>query len=49
LDYYDMPELERIVGAVESKNATLRAVIDEVIASPSFQKRRGDGSRIAQN
>jgi hypothetical protein len=49
LDYYDMPELERIVGAVESKNATLRAVIDEVIASPPFQKRRGDGSRIAQN
>jgi len=49
LEYYDMPELERIVANVESKGGTLRAVMDEVIASPAFQKRRGDGARIAKN
>jgi len=49
VEYYDMPEIERIIAAVESKGGTLRAVIDEVIASPAFQKRRGDGARVARN
>lgn len=49
LEFYDRPELERIVTEVERKNATLRAVIDEVISSPAFQNRRGDGNRVARN
>jgi hypothetical protein len=48
LEYYDRPELERMVTAIESKNATLRAVIDEVIASTAFQNRRGDGNRLVR-
>ena len=47
LEYYDRPEIDRIVEAVERKNGTLRAVVDEVVASPAFQKRRGDGNRVA--
>jgi mono/diheme cytochrome c family protein len=48
MEYPDMPEIERIVAAVEQKNGTLRAVLDEVVASAAFQKRRGDGNRLAQ-
>jgi hypothetical protein len=48
LEYYDRPELEHMVTAIESKNATLRAVIDEVIASTAFQNRRGDGNRLVR-
>jgi hypothetical protein len=46
-EYYDRPEIDRIVAAVERKNGTLRAVIDELVASAAFQQRRGDGSRVA--
>jgi len=49
MEYTDMPEIERIVAAVEQKNGSLRAVLDEVVASAAFQKRRGDGNRLAKH
>jgi hypothetical protein len=47
LEYYDTVTVAGIVEQFKREQGTLRALIDAVVESAPFQKRRGDGSRIA--
>lgn len=44
LEYYDTVTLHQVVEGFEKEQATLRALIYQVVESAPFQKRRGDGS-----
>jgi hypothetical protein len=47
LEYYDTVTLHQIVSGFQKEGATLRALLYHVVESAPFQKRRGDGSRLA--
>lgn len=43
LEYYDAPAVETIVARLESDGGAMRSLIDGIITSTPFQRRRGDG------
>ncbi len=47
LEYYDTVTVEKIVGALKKDGGKIRSLVHAVVDSAPFQKRRGDGSRIA--
>ena len=44
LEYYDKPAVERIVKSMEQDGFKFSALVDAVIRSAPFQRRRGEGS-----
>lgn len=48
LEYYDTVTVDKIVNAVKADNGAMRSLIYGVVESAPFQKRRGDGERVAQ-
>ena len=47
LEYYDTVTVAGIVEQCRREQGTLRSLVDAVVESAPFQKRRGDGTRIA--
>ncbi|MGB8169500.1 MAG: DUF1592 domain-containing protein [Chthoniobacteraceae bacterium] len=47
LEYYDTVTIEKIVAAMKADGGTMRALIYGIVESAPFQKRRGDGDRVA--
>jgi mono/diheme cytochrome c family protein len=49
LEYYDTVTIEKIVDALKKDGGAMRTLIYSVIESAPFQKRRGDGDRVASS
>jgi hypothetical protein len=47
LEYYDTVTTDHIVTALKADNGAMRSVIYGIVESAPFQKRRGDGDRVA--
>ena len=43
VEYYDAPTIDALVARMEANGGSLRELIDGIIESAPFQKRRGDG------
>jgi len=43
IEYYDAPTVDRLVSDLETSGGKLRGLVQEIVASPAFQQRRGDG------
>jgi hypothetical protein len=43
-EYYDAPTIDRIVGEMEKNDGKMRALIQSLVQSVPFQRRRGDGA-----
>ncbi|MEM7145049.1 MAG: DUF1592 domain-containing protein [Verrucomicrobiota bacterium] len=46
-EYYDIPVIDKIVANSEKSGGYIREIIYQIVESPAFQKRRGDGDRLA--
>jgi hypothetical protein len=49
LEYYDTVTIEKIVAGLKADKGAMRALIYGVVESAPFQKRRGDGERLADS
>jgi hypothetical protein len=47
LEYYDTVTVEQIVAALKKDDGAMRTLIYGIVESAPFQKRRGDGDRVA--
>jgi hypothetical protein len=47
LEYYDTVTVDNITAALEANNGSMRTLIYGIVESAPFQKRRGDGPRVA--
>lgn len=47
LEYYDTVTIDQIVATLESNKGAMRSLIYGIVESAPFQKRRGDGPRVA--
>ena len=47
LEYYDTVTVEKIVSDLNASDGAMRSVIYGIVESAPFQKRRGDGTRVA--
>jgi hypothetical protein len=47
MEHYDTVTVAGIVEQFKKEQGTLRALVDAVVESAPFQKRRGDGTRLA--
>jgi hypothetical protein len=47
LEFYDTVTVEHIVTAMKANNGAMRTLIYGIVESAPFQKRRGDGNRVA--
>jgi hypothetical protein len=47
MEYYDTPTIEHIVAQLDKDGGKLQTLIHGIVQSAPFQKRRGDGDRLA--
>jgi len=47
LEYYDTVTVDNITGSLQADNGAMRSLIYGIVESAPFQKRRGDGPRVA--
>jgi uncharacterized protein DUF1592/uncharacterized protein DUF1588/uncharacterized protein DUF1587/uncharacterized protein DUF1585/uncharacterized protein DUF1595/cytochrome c len=47
LEYYDTVTVDQIVDRLKADNGAMRSLIYAIVESAPFQKRRGDGERVA--
>lgn len=47
VEYYDSPSIDKIVQQLENDEGKMRSLIYGIVESAPFQKRRGDGDRLA--
>jgi hypothetical protein len=49
LDYYDTPTVQKLVDALRANGGSMQSLLLAVIESAPFQKRRGDGEKVAMD
>ena len=49
LDYYDTPTVQKLVDTLRAKGGSMQSLLLAVIESAPFQKRRGDGEKVAMD
>ncbi|MDQ3622088.1 MAG: DUF1592 domain-containing protein [Verrucomicrobiota bacterium] len=49
LEYYDTVAVEQIVAGLQKEGGAIRSLIYGIVDSAPFQKRRGDGQRVADS
>ena len=45
MEYYDAPTVDGLVDALERDGGKMRTLVQGIITSAPFEKRRGDGAR----
>jgi hypothetical protein len=49
MEYYDANTIDRLVDALEHDGGKMRTLIQGIVTSAPFEKRRGDGTRNSQS
>ena len=49
MEYYDTPTIDRIATALDKDGGRMRSLVYLIAESAPFQKRRGDGNRLAMS
>lgn len=49
VEYYDTPSIQKLVDALRSNGGSMQSLLFAVIESAPFQKRRGDGEKVAMD